>query len=184
MIGKVSWFASYLPLLLGVCFALFALGIVLRRDSTRYLKDSELSKIVTELTATWRTKIRGYTRVVAIYAVCLFAVIGFAIVPLQHIVMPARTITAHWWYFPHVPELMPDNQYVVLHLDKLDPLYGTRSRYTFCSSSVAMDMNEGEMVKDVVFKDHGDCIQLLNYNYERESYPPYRAKKYSKEAFQ
>lgn len=106
----------------------------------------------------------------------------FAAVPLRHVLLPAPEMVAHWWYFPHIPEVMPSNVYVVLHMAKDDPLYGTRSRYTFCAKGHDIDIDEGEMVKDVVFRDHGECIELVHYNYEREDYYPFPVKHYPEEA--
>lgn len=74
MTGSFSQWVPYFPWLVGCSFVLLALGIVLRRESRRYLRDSELLKIVSELTATWRIKTRGYARALALIAVCLFAV--------------------------------------------------------------------------------------------------------------
>lgn len=195
-IGGFWW--QQLPSILSVACITLIVAILLESvifEIRRWIADSRSSNetwsvskslrgAFSRFVSRWTNRGRGYVSAYWVSAVCVFALLGFASVPLKHMIEPAPVMTAHWWYFPHVPEDMPANKYVVLHLDKLDPLYGTRSRYTFCGSSVSMDINEGEMVKDVVFKDHGDCIQLLNYNYERESYPPYRAKKYSKEAFQ
>lgn len=179
MIGKLMQYASYLPLLAGCCFVLCALGIVLWRES-QPLREAELAEIVREFMMTMRMRGRGYVRVVALGTISIFAILMFATVPLQHQIVPVPTRTAHWWYFPPVPEVMPADKYVVLHMDKSDPLYGTRSRYTFCKES---DIDEREMVRDITYKDHGDCIELLQYNYEREDFPPYRVKKYPEEAF-
>src|SRR6266481_5483406 len=166
MTGKVIWLISSLPLWLGFCFVLFAVGIVLRRESKRYLHNSELLKIVSEFTEMWKTRIKGHTRTITIFAACSVAMAGLASLPLKHWIEPADTVIAHWWYLPNVPELMPDNEYIVVHMDRADPLYGTESRYTFCSKGERIDFDEGEMIQDVVYKEHGDCKELLHYNYQ------------------
>lgn len=133
--------------------------------------------------ANWTNKWKGYAYTYWVLAVFVFAALAFLAIPLKHLLIPAPLVTAHWWYLPHVPELMPDNEYIVLHMDMFDPLYGTRSRYTFCMKGHKIDFDEGEMVKDVVFRNHDDCVELVSYNYERESFPPYPVKHYPEEAF-
>lgn len=177
MIGRLTQSVSLLLLLAGCFCVLCALGTVLWRDS-QPLNEKDLRTIVKELME--KTRNSGYVRAFAVAGICVFAFVMFSIVPLQHQIITAPPKVAHWWYFPPVPEVMPADKYVVLHMDKSDPLYGTRSRYTFCK---APDIDEREMVRDIVYKDHGDCIELVKYNYEREDFPPYRVKKYPEEAF-
>lgn len=120
--------------------------------------------------AHWTGKWRGWANAYWVTGICVFALAGFATVPLKHWIEPANMVTAHWWFFPHVPQVMPDNEYWVLHLDSTDPLYGTRSKYTFCAKGQRIDIDEGEMLKDVVYKERGDCKELMHYNFERDGH--------------
>lgn len=115
----------------------------------------------------WTIRWKGYAETYWVLTVCMFAVLGFASVPLKHWLEPAETITAHWWYLPHVSELMPDNEYIVLHMDRKDALYGTESRYAFCAKGGKIDFDEGEMIQDIEYREHGDCKELMHYNYEK-----------------
>lgn len=133
--------------------------------------------------ARWTGKWKGWANAYWVAGICVFALAGFATVPLKHFIEPAQTITAHWWYFVHVPQAMPDNEYIVLHLDRADLLYGTRSRYVFCAKGHRIDFDEGELLTDVVFKEHDDCKELLNYNFEKVEGNPSQVKHYSEEAF-
>lgn len=60
MNGQFSQWAPYLPWLVGCFFVLLACGIVLRRASTKWIKDSELLEIVSELTAVWTNRVKGF----------------------------------------------------------------------------------------------------------------------------
>lgn len=178
MIGKAMSFVSSSVLWLGFFFVLYGVGIVLKSDSRRYLRDSELLKIVTELTATWRTKTRGFVRASWVAVVCTFAVLAFISVPLKHSLFPAETVVGHWWYFPHIPDIMPDNEYIVLHMDREDKLYGSESRYVFCAKGEKIAFDEGEMLTEIVYKEHGDCKELVNYNFQKEDHDRRLVKKY------
>lgn len=175
--GTISSLASHLPLLAGFFFVLCAVGIVLRRASTKWIDESHVLKIIEELKENWRTK--GYVRMIATWVIFTITLLVFLTVPFQHKIIPSPTVIAHWWFFPHVPELMPDNEYIVLHMDKVDPLYGTRSRYVFCAQGQVVPMDEGEMLRDIVYKEHGDCKELLHYNFELDEH--LKVKMYAKE---
>lgn len=128
----------------------------------------------------WTNKWKGWANAYWVAGVSTFALVAFASVPLKHLMIPAPTMVAYWWFFPHVPEMMPDNEYIVLHLDRSDPLYGTRSRYTFCANGQPVPIDEGEMLKEVVYKERGDCKELVHYNFERDEHLD--VKHYAKEA--
>lgn len=157
MIGKFSQWASYLPWLVGCCFVLSATWITLRRTFTRYLTDSELLKIVTELTAMWKTKIdgmSGYIRAAVALGALAFAVLMVTAVMFEHRLREFPLVEMH---NVEVGEPVGDFSYWLVD-DR-----GKKFFATFCDTlGYPPPFDRGETILVLKFENRGTCWDMHN----------------------
>lgn len=154
MTGKLMEYASHSLLWAGFACVLFALGIMLWRDSMP-LRDADLRKIISDL----KEKSKGWVRVPAFMIVLPFLIIMLAssLVPtLYPYAEPHPLVPSYDWYFVQVPWEMPDQEYWVRTKD------GREAKITFCKS-FKPPFNEGEYLESIEFRNYVGCIFPEHY---------------------
>lgn len=152
MTGYFTSWGPYLPWLLGTFVALSAFGIVLRRESRRYLGDSELLKIVSEFRETLKIKTRGYAQGLAIIAICAFAVAMVGMVVFSHKLEEFPTVEMH-----NVEVVEPVGDLSYWFIDES----GKRIYATFCNTlGYPPPFDRGETILILKFKNRGVCWDM------------------------
>lgn len=152
MIGSYLRWASYFPWLVGSLFVLWAVLIGPMRKSKRYLKDSELLKIVTELTAVWKTRTRGHVRIAAMAGISIFVIgmVGMAV--FNHKLEEYPTIEMH---NVEVEQAVGELSY--WFIDET----GNRFYATFCDTlGYPPPFDRGETIVVLKFKNRGTCWDM------------------------
>ena len=131
---------------------MFAVGIVLRRESTRWIKDSELLKIVTELTATWRTRTKGYGRAIMIFGTSIFLTLMIGAIVFQNKIGQFPVVEMH---SVEVEQAVGDYSYWFRDEN------GKRLFATFCNTlGYPPPFDRGETIVLLRFVNRGTCWDM------------------------
>lgn len=162
MNGWIGLSVSQLVLLGGFCCVLLAVGIVLRRESRKYLRDSELLKIVSEfqeILKEMRERSKGWLRIPALATLLPFVLLmlGASLIPaLYPYAEPHPLIHAEDWYIIQVPWEQPNQELWIRRKD------GSEGKITFCKT-FDPPFREGEYLTSIDFRNYVGCIFPEHY---------------------